>query len=202
MIQLKICGVCSPEDAAAAEEAGADLVGFHFCPSVRRVTPEEARAMVQALSGRARPVGVFIDESPQVVDEIASFTGIELAQLHGEEPPGYPARVPIMKALKIRPGVPGPDPAGWPDPILLDAWSEDRRGGTGRTWDWSLADALIARRRVFVAGGLRPGNVGDLVRLHRPHGVDVSSGVESEPRRKDRDLMRAFAEAARRVDGG
>jgi phosphoribosylanthranilate isomerase len=95
-------------------------------------------------------------------------------------------------------------PAGaeaWPDPILLDSWSPDQRGGTGRTWDWAAARALAASRQVIVAGGLNPGNVGEVVRQLRPHGVDVSSGVESAVRVKDHDRVRAFVQAVRKADG-
>jgi phosphoribosylanthranilate isomerase len=95
-----------------------------------------------------------------------------------------------------------PGSGDWPDPILLDSWSRDQRGGTGRTWDWEVARPLLASRRVFVAGGLNPANVGEVVRRYRPYGVDVSSGVETAPRVKDRDLVRAFVQAVREADEG
>ena len=196
MIRIKICGICDLESASTAVEAGADLIGFHFCDSDRRVSPEEAKAIVDELSVRPRIVGVFIDEHPDEVRRIAEYVDLDLLQLHGSEPPGFDAGRPVMKVLKVRDGeVPG---AGyWPDPIMLDTWSEDQRGGTGRTWEWELARPLVESRRVFIAGGLQPGNVGKVVSELRPYGVDVSSGVESRLRVKDPAKVRAFVHAVR-----
>ena len=202
MTLVKVCGICDADSAAAAVEAGADLLGFHFCPSPRRVTPEAARAIVESLGGhRPEIVGVFIDASPETAAEIADRVGLDRVQLHGSEPPGYRAPRPPIKALKVRDGV-LPDAEGWPDPVLLDSWSADQRGGTGQAWDWDLARPLLAARQVIVAGGLNPGNVRSLVERYRPYGVDVSSGVEGRPRVKDPDLMRAFVAAVREADAG
>jgi len=215
---VKICGLCDAGAANAAAEAGTDLLGFHFCSSLRRVTPEDARAIIEALydslppggggvgwggssSTRPKLVGVFIDQPEAEVTQIAEFVRLDWVQLHGSEPPGFRVAQPIVKALKVRDGG---LPAGlddWPDPILLDSWSPDQRGGTGRTWDWEAARALLARRRVIFAGGLDPGNVGAVVRTFRPHGVDVSSGVETAVRVKDVDRVRAFVQAVREADG-
>ncbi len=199
MTEVKICGVCDAGAARAAAEAGADLIGLQFCPSPRRISPEEARAVVDSLDRRPRLVGVFMDQPEAEVEQVAAFVGLDLVQLHGSEPPGFRASRPIVKALKVRGGV-VPDADGWPDPILLDRWSPDQRGGTGRAWDWQAARALVARRRVIFAGGLHPGNVGAVVRAFRPYGVDVSSGVESAVRVKDFDRVRAFVQAVRDAD--
>ncbi len=196
MVEVKICGVCDLAGAVAAAEAGADLIGFHFCPSPRRVAPGAARAIVRSLSARPAIVGVFIDQPPAEVREIAELVGLDLVQLHGSEPPGFDAGRPVLKVLKVRDGR-IPDAARWPDPVMLDSWSADQRGGTGRTWDWELARPLLASRRVFIAGGLEPGNVGEVVSRFKPYGVDVSSGVESEVRVKDPEKVRAFVRAAR-----
>jgi phosphoribosylanthranilate isomerase len=195
-IQVKICGICDAAGAASAIEAGADLIGFHFCRSDRRVTPEEAKAIVEALSLRPSIVGVFIDQEPDEVRQIADFVGLDVLQLHGSELPGFDAGRPVMKVLKVREGD-VPDADAWPDPIMLDSWSADQRGGTGLTWDWDLARELLATRKVFIAGGLEPGNVGKVVSNFKPYGVDVSSGVESEVRVKDPDKVRAFVHAVR-----
>ncbi|HKC82434.1 MAG TPA: phosphoribosylanthranilate isomerase [bacterium] len=199
MIRIKICGICDLESARTAVEAGADLIGFHFCDSDRRVSPEEAKAIVDELSVRPRIVGVFIDEHADEVRRIAEYVDLDLLQLHGSEAPGFEAGRPVMKVLKVREGeVPG---AGhWPDPIMLDTWSDDQRGGTGRTWDWELARPLVESRRVFIAGGLQPGNVGKVVSDLRPYGVDVSSGVESRVRVKDPAKVRAFVHAVRTAE--
>jgi len=196
VIRIKICGICDYGAAATAAAAGADLIGFHFCDSKRRVSPEEAKAIVDELDVRPRVVGVFIDEDPAEVRRIAAFVGLDLAQLHGSEAPGFDAGVPAMKVLKVRDGV-VPDASAWDDPIMLDSWSHDQRGGTGRTWPWEAGRELIRRRRVFVAGGLEPGNVGTVVREFRPYGVDVSSGVESAVRVKSAQKIAAFIRAVR-----
>jgi phosphoribosylanthranilate isomerase len=196
MVRVKICGICDLAGAAAAVESGADLLGFHFCSSPRRVTPEEAKAIIDALDVRPKIVGVFIDQDAGEVREIADFADLDLLQLHGSESPGYDAGRPVMKVLKVKDGlVPGAD--DWPDPIMLDSWSADQRGGTGRTWDWELARPLLSTRRVFIAGGLEPGNVGKVVSEFMPYGVDVSSGVEASVRVKDQDKVRAFVHAVR-----
>ncbi len=198
MTQVKICGICDAEAGLVAVEAGADLIGFHFCDSLRRVTPEAARAILEGLPRRPRVVGVFIDEEPARVAEIAELVGLDAIQLHGSEAPGFDASRPVMKVLKVRDGQ-VPDADSWPDPILLDSWSPDQRGGTGQAWDWDKARALNARRQVFFAGGLNPGNVGEVVRRYAPFGVDVSSGVESAVRVKDPGLVRAFVQAVREL---
>ena len=196
MIRVKICGICDLDSAMAAVEAGADMIGFHFCTSERRISPEDARAILDELSVRPKIVGVFIDESPDEVRRIADHLDLDMLQLHGSEPPGFEAGRPVMKVLKIRDGA-VPDVDAWPDPIMLDSWSADQRGGTGRTWDWELARPLLASRRVFIAGGLEPGNVGKVVSELKPYGVDVSSGVEARVRVKDPARMRAFVQAVR-----
>lgn len=196
MVQVKICGICDAAGAAAAVEAGADLIGFHFCSSQRRITPEEAKAIVDDLSLRTTIVGVFIDQEEDEVRQIAEFVGLDLLQLHGSEPPGFEAGRPVMKVLKVKDGQ-VPDAEAWPDPVMLDSWSADQRGGTGLAWDWELARPLLATRKVFIAGGLEPGNVGKVVSGFGPYGVDVSSGVEASVRVKDLDKVRAFVHAVR-----
>jgi phosphoribosylanthranilate isomerase len=196
LIRIKICGICDLDSAKAAVEAGADLIGFHFCDSARRVSPEEAKQILDDLDVHPRIVGVFIDQSEDEVRQVADHVDLDMVQLHGSEPRGFEVGRPVMKVLKVRDGaVPGA--AYWPDPIMLDSWSADQRGGTGRTWDWELARPLIAERQVFIAGGLEPGNVGKVVSGFKPYGVDVSSGVEARVRVKDPDKIRAFIQAVR-----
>ena len=196
MVRVKICGICDFDAAQAAVEAGADLLGFHFCSSDRHVSPEEAKAIVDALAVRPKIVGVFIDQDAAEVKEVADFVGLDLLQLHGSEQPGFDAGRPVIKVLKVREGQ-VPDAGAWPDPVMLDSWSLDQRGGTGQTWDWDLARELLVTRKVFIAGGLEPGNVGKVVSQFKPYGVDVSSGVEASVRVKDHDKVRAFVHAVR-----
>jgi phosphoribosylanthranilate isomerase len=200
-VLVKICGLCDAESAIAAAEAGADLLGFHFCDSARRITPDEAATIIQQLPDGPALVGVFIDSPPREVDEVADYLGLDMVQLHGSERPPFDVEAVVMKALKVRDGRLPPDADSWPDPILLDSWSADSRGGTGRAWDWRLAESLTVTRKVFIAGGLNPGNVGEVVRRLRPYGVDVSSGVESAPRVKDPKLIEAFIDAAKGATG-
>jgi phosphoribosylanthranilate isomerase len=139
---------------------------------------------------------VFIDQPEDEVRQVSSFVGLDLLQLHGSERPGFQAGKPLIKVLKVRDGVIA-GASEWPDPLMIDSWSPDQRGGTGRTWDWELARPLIESRRVFIAGGLEPGNVGDVVSRFKPYGVDVSSGVEAEVRLKDPEKVGAFIRAVR-----
>ncbi len=153
MVRVKICGICDAAGAEMAVEAGADMLGFHFCSSERRVTPEEAKSIIDGLAVRPKIVGVFIDQEQDEVRQIAEFVGLDLVQLHGSESPGFDAGRPVIKVLKVKDGeIPGAE--DWPDPVMLDSWSPDQRGGTGRTWDWELSRPLLSRRRVFIAGGL------------------------------------------------
>ena len=196
MVRIKICGICDAAGAEAAVEAGADLLGFHFCSSPRQVSPEEARVIVEGLAVRPKIVGVFIDEDAGEVRQIADYVDLDIVQLHGSEAPGFDPGRPVIKVLKVRDGH-VPEAGGWPDPLMLDSWSADQRGGTGRSWDWELARPLLSTRRVFFAGGLEPGNVGKVVSAYRPFGVDVSSGVEAAIRVKDPEKLRAFITAVR-----
>jgi phosphoribosylanthranilate isomerase len=196
VVRIKICGICDAEGAELAADAGADMLGFHFCSSPRRVSPEQAKSIVDGLDVRPALVGVFIDQPPDEVRDIADFVGLRMLQLHGSEPRGFDAGRPVIKVLKVKNGrIAGAD--AWPDPIVVDSWSADQRGGTGRAWDWELARPLLATRQVFIAGGLQPGNVGNVVSGFKPYGVDVSSGVESTVRVKDPELVRAFIRAVR-----
>ena len=196
MVRVKICGICDAAGAEMAGESGADLLGFHFCTSDRRMTPEEAKDIIEGLAVRPKIVGVFLNQSEDEVRQIADFVDLDLVQLHGSEHPGFDAGKPAIKVLKVRDGaIPGAE--DWPDPIMVDSWSADQRGGTGRTWDWELARPLLSMRRVFIAGGLEPGNVGKVVSDFKPYGVDVSSGVEAAIRVKDPDKVRAFIHAVR-----
>jgi len=195
---VKICGTTSEEDALLAVAMGADAVGFVFAPSPRQVQPDTVRAIVHRLPREVLTVGVFRDELPERVVRVVHEVGLRAAQLHGREPPSVvrwvAERVPTtIKAF----------PAGSPDVeraeefgvpiILLDA----PRPGSGRVFDWTLAQGVPPARRLMLAGGLDARNVADAIAAVRPWGVDVTSGVEAAPGKKDPLKVRAFVAAAK-----
>lgn len=200
-VVVKICGIRSLEDARAALAAGADLLGLNFVPaSPRYLDPAAARELARALDG-APLVGVFADAAAEEVRRIAARVGLAALQFHGAEAPAYCRgwTKPTIKALAARPGedLAARAAAYETDFILLDSWVPGRApGGTGIPLD-AAAIRGVPPERLFLAGGLRPETVGDLVRRCRPHGVDVASGVERSPGVKDHDKIREFVQRAK-----
>ena len=198
MIRVKICGNVTLKDTMAAVEAGADAVGFVFyARSPRVVSPKAVAAIVSHLPPFVTPVGLFVNEKPDVVRQIASDCGIHLVQLHGEESPQYCAelRLPVLKGIRVRRREDVSVLASYRvEAILLDAYVEGVIGGTGTTFDWGLAVEAKAWGPIILAGGLTPDNVIEAISLVQPYGVDVSSGVESAPGVKDHAKVRAFVE--------
>ena len=202
--RVKVCGITRREDALLAADLGASAVGFVFWPhSPRYVEPEAAAEIARALPADVAPVGVFVDPSVDDVRRIAARVGLAAVQLHGDEPAtlcdGLPYRV--LKAVPVAGAATRAAAARVPRrvTVLLDARDPVRRGGTGRTVDWGVAAEVAAGRRIFLAGGLGPGNVGEALRTVRPYGVDVSSGVETRPGRKDAGRLRVFFEEVARA---
>lgn len=215
-VHVKICGLTNLEDALAAAEAGADLLGFIFYEkSPRNVDARTVAAIVQALQDFSpatfhlslRTVGVFVNPSLEQVVRTLDYCGLDLAQLHGEEAPQLLAALPgrAFKALRPQDAAEAASqaatfarfgPAGGPD-LLVDAFHPTLRGGAGQTGDWSLAASLAGEHRLLLAGGLTPDNVAQAIAQVRPWGVDVASGVEAGPGRKDHDRLRAFIAATR-----
>ena len=193
---LKICGITNPEDGAAAVAGGATAIGFNFYRrSPRYIAPERAREIVSAPG--VRRVGVFVNEDRARVEEIARIAALDVAQLHGDETAAdYPASVAVWKAARVSEGF---DLAWYEDcpaeALLLDGDAAELYGGSGRTFNWSVA--ARAGRRVVLAGGLDASNVGRAIALARPWGVDACSRIESAPGKKDRQKMTEFLEAAR-----
>jgi phosphoribosylanthranilate isomerase len=192
---VKICGITRAEDADAAVEAGARALGFVFWPeSPRFVDPYRARAIVSRLPAFVTTVGLFVNQPQEYVAGVAALVRLNAVQLHGDETVEYAAAIrhPVIKALTL-----GDAADGWPErvTVLLDAHDPARRGGTGRTIDWTAAAAIAARRPILLAGGITPDNVVDAVARVRPFGIDVSSGVERSPGIKDRERMNALFEA-------
>lgn len=207
MIAVKICGITNDEDARVAVEAGADALGFiMYRKSPRYVDVAMVKRIIAALPPFVVPVGVFVNEEAKVVREVMDTCGFGLAQLHGDEPATYCQDLgrPVMKAIRLkdrgtflalaefhgRANVRG---------FVIDAFSDHAYGGTGQTVDWSLAAEVARSSAVLLAGGLTPENVADAVRQVRPYGVDVSSGVEASPGKKDHAKVRAFIRAAKLV---
>ena len=206
MLWVKICGITRPEDALAAAEAGADAIGLVFAKSPRRVTSQQAQTILAVLPPHVTPVALFVNSTPEQIIETCQPLGIRTVQLHGEEPPDVARALKdfcVVKAFRIAEEADLRQLAGYPAwAVLLDSKVEGRQGGTGVSFDWTLAERAARERRIILAGGLRPDNVAEAVRLVRPYGVDVSSGVESEPGEKDRAKIEAFIAAARREKRG
>ena len=208
MTKVKICGITKPDDAFAAAESGADAIGMIFYEgSPRRVDVETAQAIVRVLPPFVARVGVFVNALRARIDKTVERVGLNTVQLSGDEAPGYVRSIksaPVVKAIRIedfRDIQSASEYLGTCSAMLVDAKVEGAYGGTGKTFDWSLASELMREDLpVIIAGGLTPENVGDVVRRLRPHGVDCSSGVEWEPGVKDYDRMRRFVAEVRRAD--
>ena len=205
MIRVKICGVTTVEDAEFALAAGADALGLNFVRGTPRcLEVEQAREVAEALPPFGTRVGVFVNETPERVLEIASRVGLDAAQLHGDETPEDCRRL-MARGLRVIRGlrVKGPETIAQIDAfpgcaILLDAYVKGALGGTGETFDWELARQAAVARPIILSGGLKPENVADAVRSVQPYGVDSSSGVEGAVlARKDPERVSGFIENAR-----
>jgi phosphoribosylanthranilate isomerase len=211
MVKVKICGITNWADARRAIESGADLLGFNFVrTSPRYVTPAKARRMVKKLPGNISAVGVFENESEEAMLEIARSVGLTQLQLHGDESPAMVARLArngqrlgVIKAVRVKKPFRLAQLAAYKraNAILLDGFSRKARGGTGTTFDWQVARRAKGHGRIFLAGGLTPENVGEAIRTARPYAVDVCSGVESQPGKKDARRMRSLLRAVKGIRG-
>ena len=200
---VKICGITNLEDALMAVDAGADMLGFNFYRlSSRYIEPRAAREIIDQLPLTVLTVGVFVNEAPELVEEVAQEAGVSVLQLHGDESPEYCRALnhrSVIKVLRV-------DQAFVPDraldydveSIMLDAFDKNLRGGTGRTVDWSSARRtreLVSR--LFLAGGLSPENIARTIAAVGPYAVDACSALEVSPGKKDRLRVRAFINATR-----
>ncbi|MDH4281979.1 MAG: phosphoribosylanthranilate isomerase [Myxococcales bacterium] len=201
MVEVKICGVTTPEDALACIEAGADAIGLNFWPgSPRCLDVASAGSIVAVCRDRAQMVGVFVDFSLDRIRRILKATGLEWAQLHGNEPPELVAKLlpKAYKAIGVEDRASIELARRYPgEHLLLDASVPGMRGGTGRTFDWEVAAAVARERKLTLAGGLTPDNVAEAIRVVKPFRVDVASGVESSPGHKDAALVRQFISRAK-----
>jgi phosphoribosylanthranilate isomerase len=195
--RVKICGICRAGDATRAVELGASAIGFVFWPgSPRYIEPAQARDIAARLPAHVTAIGVFVDQPATYVEEVAELVPLGAVQLHGTESIEAFADVrrPLIKAVHVSQGFQASTVDGLPASVtvLLDAHDPIRRGGTGRTIDWAVAAAVAARRTTILSGGLNAANVAEAIARVQPHMVDVSSGVESEPGRKDLDKLKEF----------
>lgn len=207
MLRVKICGLTTPQDAAAAIESGADALGFNFFPGSRRyLRMETAGEWIAALPAKIEKVAILVNPSWEEATAAAATPGITIVQLHGTESPEFCQRL-MKEGIRLEKALPvsGPDslanvPEFFTRTLLLDSGGAGEFGGSGRTFPWEIARDFVQAHpdfRVILAGGLTPENVAKAVAIVRPFGVDVTSGVESSPGRKDLGRMRAFIAAAR-----
>lgn len=204
MTKVKICGITNIEDARHAVECGADMLGFNFYPGSKRyVEPAVARAIIDALgNAEVAKIGVFVNADVGEIAEVAENVGLDAVQLHGDESPEVVAAVGrslpgllTVKALRVGSEVALKAAAVYAvNHVLLDGDAGSAFGGAGATFDWELARGIEG---LILAGGLTPHNVADAVRMLRPHAVDVASGVESSPGKKDPAKVAAFIKAAK-----
>ncbi|HEX5475397.1 MAG TPA: phosphoribosylanthranilate isomerase [Vicinamibacterales bacterium] len=204
MIPTKICGITRAEDARLAASLGASAIGFVFWPqSPRFVDPQDAREIVCELPPFLPAVGVFVNQPASYVRHVAELVRLEAVQLHGDERPEDYADLPYRVIKSVGIGGPADAVAAEAVPpgttVLLDARDPGDRGGTGRAIDWTVAAAIAARRRVILSGGLHAGNVAAAIAAVSPYAIDLSSGVESSPGRKDPEKLRALFAALERV---
>jgi len=212
MFRIKICGVTRPEDAAHAVSCGAEAIGINFFPGSTRFVPMvRAREIVAVVAERAEVVGVFVNEAPETIVSICGRLGIRRVQLHGDEPPGDASRIPLwrIKAVHADRAEGLPALLAYPcEAFLFDAGGKGAYGGTGRELAWGELGGRFPgiagargpggpRKPWILAGGLTPSNVERAILAARPFGVDVASGVESSPGRKDPGKVKSFIERAK-----
>jgi phosphoribosylanthranilate isomerase len=202
--RIKICGITNLADAFLAAGLGADMLGFIFyANSPRGIGREKAAAICRALPISVERVGVFVNTTAAEIEQTLQECGLTALQFHGDEPPAFCRQFAAraIKALRVRDADSLRAAAEYDvDALLLDTYTDSQRGGTGRTFDWSLAvRAKSLGRPIILSGGLTPENVQDAIRAAQPDAVDVASGVESAPGRKDLEKLRRFIQAVRTV---
>ena len=202
MTLVKVCGITNLEDALAAVEAGAGALGFNFFrPSSRYITVEKAREIINQLPESVLKVGVFVNEDLQSVLRIVAEAGLSAVQLHGDESPEYCNQLAGNYVIKVFPAVENMQYQTYEvDAIMLDTKDDVLRGGTGRVFDWSIAQrANKSVPKLFLAGGLSPENVVAAINMVQPYAVDACSSLEETPGKKNHERVRAFVNAVRNV---
>lgn len=207
MILVKICGITNWPDAKAACDAGANILGFNFYDkSLRRVSTVEAATMRAKLPKDVEAFGVFVNARPNEIISLHGFVRFNAAQLHGDEPPGVISEISrtvrVIKAFRVAADFPVATLDKYHDAyaFLLDGSRSGQFGGTGSAADWNVAHRAVASHRIILGGGLTSENVGAAIRTVRPYAVDVASGVEAKPGKKDHAKLQAFVEEVRRTE--
>ncbi len=203
MAKIKVCGMTNIEDARACANLSVDFIGFVFAESPRRITKESARKIIDELPKAVKKVGVFVNEDLTTVEDIANFCGLDVLQFHGDEKPDYclhfMGESEVFKAFRLRDKTDLiPIPSYRVNAYLLDTFVEGVYGGTGESFDWELAiEVKKFGCPIVLSGGLDAKNVGEAIRKVQPEMVDVSSGVESMPGKKDPEKLREFVQIVR-----
>jgi len=203
MTLVKICGITNLADARAAMDAGADALGFNFySPSPRYISPAAVAEITNQLPESVLNVGVFVNEDVKSVRRIVTEAGLSAVQLHGDESPEYCRELAGLYVIKAFGASPDFDPVAFQvEAIMLDTKDDVLRGGTGRVFDWTIAQrANRSVPKLFLAGGLSPENVAEAIATVRPYAVDACSSLEDSPGKKNHERMRAFVKAASSVE--
>lgn len=205
MIKVKVCGITNAEDAAAAASCGASALGFIFYKqSPRCVTVEDAYEISMSVPPFVKKVGVFVNEDSKLVNEIADRASLDLLQLSGDETSSYCKKLnrPYIKSIRIKNRESCSEISKYDTPyVLFDNYDKDHYGGTGRAFDWELVkDLPFEERYIILSGGLSPENVKEAIAQIRPYAVDVASGVEKLPGKKDHVKMKNFIEMVKNAD--
>jgi len=204
--QIKICGITNIEDASFISECGADAVGFIFHPpSPRYVTPETVKKIIQRLPDGITTIGVFVNYDALEVKETVAFCGLDMVQLHGAESPAFCSQFPRSQVIKACALQTEDDLARLSEypvkAILVDAYDPVRHGGTGGKSDWALAAKVKEQHPLILAGGLSLANVGEAIERCSPHAVDINSGVETSPGRKDHQKIKEIIDLVHQLGG-
>lgn len=206
MVKIKICGITNKIDAINAVKLGVDMLGFIFYEKSKRyVDPKTAKDIINELPPYIAKVGVFVDEARNTALDIAGECGLDTLQFHGDETPDYCRSFrddfKVIKAFRIKDKKSlGPVNGYDVDFFLLDTYSKEGKGGTGKHFDWKILQDFEFLKPIILSGGLTPENIGSAIKTVLPYGVDVSSGLESTPGRKDAELIKAFVANVRKAD--
>ena len=206
MVRVKICGITNPQDASMAVEMGVDALGFVFASSPRQITPEKARDLIRSIPPFVQMIGVFVDKDHAAIRKIIHFCGLDLVQLHGDESPEIchkfmPSAIKTF-CLRDESSLQSIKPYyGKVRAILFDTYSEIGRGGTGKTSDWDLAiRGKHLGMPIILSGGLKHSNIEKAISTVKPYAVDISSGIEDRPGKKNYFLMRELMETIRKIE--